>query len=169
VRKSPGERSERPSEALDVVQAVTVGMKSVMDSMMEKFSEIQASPKDEDGVTRAQSERFQAISHMDFKTVAPTIRDDEADMDGHDRRFDVMSTSIPTEGKSRGTSIHYTNMPSASRKDLRGGRYTIGRCERGNKEEEGPRSRSRSPCGNKGRITHLYLGDRNPKDDQARC
>jgi len=89
ARSTPGERSDRPSEATDVVNAVALGMKNVVDSMMEKFKEIQG-PNDEDGISRAQSEKFQAISHMDFKTVAPTIRDDEADMDGHDRQFDVM-------------------------------------------------------------------------------
>ena len=56
---------------------------------MEKLKEIQ-SPGDEEGVVRATSEKFQAISHMDFKATAPTIRDDCADLDSHDRLFDVM-------------------------------------------------------------------------------
>jgi hypothetical protein len=36
---------------------------------------------------------------MDFKTVAPVIRDDEPDMDGHDRRFDVMIDNYSHGGR----------------------------------------------------------------------
>ena len=43
---TPGEQSARrsPSEAVDVVQDVTAGMKGVMDGVMEKFSELQWGP-----------------------------------------------------------------------------------------------------------------------------
>ena len=68
---------------------MTAGMKTVVDSMFEKFKEMK-SPDDEDGVVRAGGEKYQAISHMDFKATAPTIKDDNPDLDAHDRLFDVM-------------------------------------------------------------------------------
>ena len=40
-RPSEAQRSERPSEAQDIVHAVATGMKGVIDGMMEKFTEIQ--------------------------------------------------------------------------------------------------------------------------------
>jgi hypothetical protein len=83
---------------MDVVQAVTTGLKGVVDGMMEFFSELQGIRED-DGVTRSPSDRFQAISHLDFKSPIPTIRDDDPDMDGHDRRFDVMIESYSYGGR----------------------------------------------------------------------
>jgi hypothetical protein len=65
---------------------------------MEKLKEIHG-PGDEDGIVRAHSEKFQAISHMDFKAVAPTIRDDNADLEAHDRLFDVMMANYAHGGK----------------------------------------------------------------------
>jgi hypothetical protein len=76
------------------VQAVTTGIKGVVDGMMEKLTELQGQgSRDEDGLTRSPSDKYQAISHLDFKSTVPTIRDDDPDMDAHDRKFDVMIES----------------------------------------------------------------------------
>jgi hypothetical protein len=75
-------------------------MKGVVDGMMDKLSEIHnQGGRDEDGLTRSSSDRFQAISHMDFKSTVPTIRDDDPDMDAHDRKFDVMIENYSYGGK----------------------------------------------------------------------
>ena len=80
------------------MQAVTTGIKDVMDGMMEKMSELHGS-RDSDGLTRSPQDRFQAISHLDFKASVPTIRDDDPDLDGHDRKFDTMIESYAYGGR----------------------------------------------------------------------
>ena len=94
---TPGEQSARPSpsETVDVVQAVTAGMKGVMDGVMEKFSELQGSQTGD----AMRPDRIHAMSHLEFKTSAPTIRDDDPDLDGYDRKFDTMIESYACGGK----------------------------------------------------------------------
>ena len=95
---TPGELSTRrsPSEAVDVVQAVTAGMKGVMDGVMEKFSELQGVGTTGDPL---RPDRVQAISHMDFKTSAPTIRDDDPDLGTYDLKFNTMIECYSYGGK----------------------------------------------------------------------
>ena len=166
VGSTPGLRSDRPSETVDVVHAMTAGMKDVVDSLMEKFKEIQG-PGDEDGVVRAGAEKFQAISHMDFKATAPTIKDDNPDLDAHDRLFDVMIENYAHGSrKPRAIDTLYKYAFSFKEGSTRRKVYEK-RSQNSDQTKEAPEGSSRGPCRNKGGIAQLHLGDPHPEDDKA--
>jgi hypothetical protein len=100
---------------VNVVETVTKGFKGAVDGMIEKFSELQDARADDGGRTTS-SEKFQAISHLDFKKAIPTIQDNDPDLDGHDLKFDSMIECYAFGGK-KPREIDRLNMYSSGFKE----------------------------------------------------
>ena len=91
VASSPGPAVAH-HEVVNVVESVAKGFQGAMDSVMEKFAELHAKGSDDaHGMT---TDKFQAISGLEFKRAPPTIRDDDPDLDRHDLGFDNMLSLI---------------------------------------------------------------------------
>ena len=75
-------------EMVNVVESVAGGFQRAMDSVMEKFAELHT--KESGDAYAGTSDKFQAISGLEFKRAPPTIRDEDPDLDRHDLAFDNM-------------------------------------------------------------------------------
>ena len=73
-------------DVVQAVESVARGFQGAMDSVIDRFTELQDRRGGEDYTT----DKFQAISGLDFKRSPPIIRDDDPDLDRHDREFDNM-------------------------------------------------------------------------------
>jgi hypothetical protein len=85
-------------------------MKGVVDGMVDKFSELQ------DGGRTSPSDKFQALSHLEFKKTIPPILDNDPDLDGHDLKFDTMLSCYAFGGK-KPRDIDRLNMYSSGFKE----------------------------------------------------
>ena len=84
---TPGPAAPSQREMVNVVESVAKGFQGALESVVEKFAELHA--KDSEG-PNAPTDKFQAISGLEFKRAPPAIRDDDPDLDRHDQAFDNM-------------------------------------------------------------------------------
>ena len=75
-------------EMVNVVESVAGGFQRAIDSIAEKFAELHT--KESGDAYAGTSDKFQAISGLEFKRAPPTIRDEDPDLDRHDLAFDNM-------------------------------------------------------------------------------
>ena len=78
---TPGQ-AQSSQEQVNLVHAIAQDFKEAMESVMEKFGELQTSGG---GPAVHRSEKMQAISSLDFKHAPPTIKDDDPDLHCHDQ------------------------------------------------------------------------------------
>ena len=94
------------------MDSVLAGQQRAMDSVVDRFTEFH----DRTGSEDYTSDKFQAISGLEFKRSPPTIRDDDPDLDRHDREFDNL-VACYSFGSRRPREVDKLHMYATSSKE----------------------------------------------------
>jgi len=116
ARLSP-EQPPTPSaqEVVRIVESVTKGIQGAMDSVVDRMADM-SKERDSSKEDDSRTDKFHAISGMEFKMSPPLIADNDPDLDKHDAAFDNMLACY-SAGTKKTRDIDKLHMYSRSFKE----------------------------------------------------